>query len=82
MEDKFSYLKLKLYLFSSTNAEQRKDQKHMPVKNKKDGSTIGTMTSVYGLTIVRNTYSGKIKPKEFCKRLDQAKKSSKNQLNE
>ena len=76
MDDKCSLLKLKFYLFSSTNAEKRYEQRHLPVKDKKYES------STEPLTIRRNPYGRKIKHAEFCKCLDQVKQSSNNQFNE
>ena len=48
----------------------------MPVEENKEGILTGPLIYVSGLTIVRNPYSGKIKPNEFCKRREQAKQSS------
>ena len=73
MDDKSSSLKLKKYLFSYADAEQRQDQQHLTVKEKKDGSSIGRPTYYSGLTIRRNTYSERIKPAAFSKRLGKAK---------
>ena len=66
-------LKLKLYLFSSPDAEQRQDQRHLPFKEKKDGIYPGPLTYASGLMIGRNFYGGKINPAEFYKRLEQSK---------
>ena len=69
MDAKVSSLKLKLYLFSSADAEKQQDQKQLPVKENKDGSSTGPTTYVFGMTIRRIPYGDKINPSEFCKRL-------------
>ena len=53
--DKLSSLKLKLYLFSSVNAEQRQDQRKMLVKDNKDISLTGPTTYTFDPTIKINT---------------------------
>ena len=70
--DKFPYLKLKLYLFSSANFNQRQDQHQMTVKDKRDGSFPGLFTYSSGLTTKINSYGRKINFAKFYKRLDQA----------
>ena len=54
MDDKLSPLKLKLYLFSSADADKRQDQQQLPVKEKKVRSLTVLPTYASGLTIGRN----------------------------
>ena len=76
-QDTFSSLKIKLYLFSSTDTNQRQDQIHITVKEKKGGGLTGPPTYTSGLTIEIITYGGIINPAEFCKSLDQEQQSPK-----
>ena len=62
MYDKFSLLKMKLYLLSSVNAEQQHDQRQLLVEEKKHVSSTGRPTYVSGLTIRSNSYEGNINP--------------------
>ena len=70
MDDESSSLKLKLYLLSSADAEQRQDQQQLSFKEKKYGRSTGRPAYAYGLTIGRNPYVLKIKPAKFSKRLE------------
>ena len=70
MDDKLSLLKIKLHLFYSTDANQRQDQRQLPVKDKKGGSSTGPPIYVSGLTIRINPYIRKINPAEFFNRFD------------
>ena len=81
-QDKFPPLNLKLYLFSSADAEQRQDQQQLPVKEKKEGSSLGPPTYVSGITTKINTYVGKIKPADLCKHLEQLKQFFKRKCDE
>ena len=72
MDNKSSPLKLKLYLLSSADAEQRQDQRQLPVEDKKDGSSEGMSIYISGLTIRRNNYVGNIKPEDFSECLGKA----------
>ena len=74
-------LKIKLYLLSSADNEQRQDQQQLTVAEKKNGSLTGPPTYVSVLVIKINPYCVKIKTAEFWKSLDQAKQSSNNQFN-
>ena len=73
MDDKSSLLKIKLYLFSSANADQRQDQKHLTIKDKKDRSLSGRPSYASYLEIGRNPYDGKINPDKFSENLKKAK---------
>ena len=75
--DKLSLLKLKFYLFSSANAEQRQDQRYLPVEDKKGGSFPGPPTYASGLNNKIKPYDRNIKHEKLCKRLEQAKQSFK-----
>ena len=81
-QDKFPPLNLKLYLFSSTDAEQRQDQRQLPAEEKKDGSSPGPPTYSSVITTKINPYGGKTNPSKFCNRLDQANNFFKRKLNE
>ena len=65
MDDESSSLKLKLYFFSSEDAEQWKDQRQISVEEKEDGNPKGRPTHSSGMTTRRNPYVLKIKPAEF-----------------
>ena len=82
MKDKWSSLKLKLYLFSSTKADKGQDQKHLTVKEKKVRIFTGPPTYVYLLMTRINPYGVKTEPAEFCKSLENYKQSYKNNFNE
>ena len=71
MDDKSS--SLKLYVFSSADAEQWQDQQQLPVEENKGNSFTGPLTCAAGLKIRKKPYGGKINPSEFYKRLDQVK---------
>ena len=54
MDGELSLLKLKLYLLSSANYEQRQDQRQLPAKEKKDRSLKVRPTYTSGLAIRSN----------------------------
>ena len=82
MDDKSSLLKLKLYLFSSIDAEQRQEKRQLTAKEKKDRSLTGRTTYASGMTIGRNPYVGNIKPDEFSERLGKSKQFLERQYEE
>ena len=51
MDEKYSLIKIKLYLFSSTDAYQWQDQRQLPVEDKKGGSSTGPPTYVSSFII-------------------------------
>ena len=56
MDDKWSSLKLKLYLFSSVNADPWQNQQQLPVREDKNCSSVGLPTHASGQKIGRHTY--------------------------
>ena len=72
MDDKFPSLKLKFYLFSSSNTKQQQYQRQMSAKDNKYRSPIVLLIYISGLKIGRNNYIWKIKPSKFVERLGKA----------
>ena len=60
MDNKSSYLKLKLYIFSSADSEQLKDHQQLKFKDKKERSLTGHLIYAYGLVSGRKGYGRKI----------------------
>ena len=74
MDDESSSLKLKLYIFSSANTDQKQGQKQLPIEGKKKRISTGLPTYASGMTIRINAYDSTIKPAEFKERLGKANK--------
>ena len=60
------------YLFSYSKKEQRREKKHLPVEENKEGSPTGPPNYASGLMTRRNTYGGNTNLAELCNHLDQA----------
>ena len=69
MDDKFSWLKLKVYLLSYIEVEQQQYQQNLILEDNKDGILTGPSTYVSSMTIGRNPYISRINPADFCKHL-------------
>ena len=69
----YDFLSQMLYLFSSSNKEQRQNKQNLPVKYNKNGRLIGPLTHDSGTNIERNSYGRKINTAELCNQPDQAK---------
>ena len=76
MDDESSLLKLKPYIFPSTDAEQQQDHRQLSVKDKKCRILTGRLTYASGLMLIRNPYGLNIKPSKSSKRLGTAPISS------